>query len=84
MFYFMKNTILTFLALGPRSSDWFIVFYLTITLAIRFILEPQLQGFYFISLGLGAFALLFLWALIKSKVLRPSYFGFFSEKVDEQ
>lgn len=71
------------LSLGPAASDWFITIYLTITLALRFILEPQLQGFYIISLGLGAFALLFLWALIKSKVLRPSYFGFFPQSAEE-
>jgi hypothetical protein len=71
-------------SLGPIASDWFIAFYLTATLAIRFILEPQLNGYYLISLGLGAFALLFLWALIKSKILRPSYFGFFPQKVEDQ
>ena len=70
-------------SLSPAASDWFITIYLTITLALRFILEPQLQGFYLISLGLGAFALLFLWALIKSKMLRPSYFGFFPAEVEE-
>lgn len=69
-------------SLGPAASDWFIAIYLTITLALRFILEPQLQGFYLVSLGLGAFALLFLWALIKSKVLRPTYFGFFPQKTE--
>ncbi len=66
-------------SLGPKASDWFIAVYLTITLGLRFILEPQLQGYYIISLGLGLFALLFLWALIKSKILRPTYFGFFPE-----
>ncbi len=70
------------ISLGPAASDWFIAIYLTITLALRFILEPQLQGFYLVSLGLGAFALLFLWALIKSKVLQPTYFGFFPQKTE--
>ena len=56
-------------------SDIFIAIYLAITLLIRFYLEPQLQGRFLISIALGAFALLFLWALIKSKVLRPNYFG---------
>lgn len=66
-------------SLGPAASDWFIAVYLTITLGLRFILEPQLQGYYIISLGLGLFALLFLWALIKSKILQPTYFGFFPQ-----
>ena len=70
------------ISLSPAASDWFIAIYLTITLALRFILEPQLQGFYLVSLGLGAFALLFLWALIKSKVLQPTYFGFFPQKTE--
>ncbi|WP_367389615.1 hypothetical protein [Lewinella sp. LCG006] len=70
-------------SLGPRLSDWFIAVYLTITLALRFLLEPQLQGYYLVSLALGAFALLFLWALIKSKVLQPTYFGFFPQETKE-
>lgn len=74
---------MTKFSLGPRLSDWFIAFYLTATLALRFILEPQLQGYYLVSLALGAFALLFLWALIKSKVLQPTYFGFFPKKASE-
>ena len=67
-------------SLGPKTSDWFIVVYLTITLGLRFYLEPQLQSFYLISVGLGLFALLFLWALVKSGFLNPTYFGFFSSK----
>lgn len=70
-------------SLGSTASDWFIAIYITITLGLRFILEPQLQGYYIISLALGAFALLFLWALIKSKVLQPTYFGFFPSKQEE-
>lgn len=70
-------------SLGPRLSDWFIAVYLTITLALRFFLEPQLQGYYLVSLALGAFALLFLWALIKSKVLQPTYFGIFPQRTEE-
>ena len=66
------------ISLGPRLSDWIVTVYIMVTLAFRFILEPQLNGHYLVSLALGAFALLFLWALIKSKFLRPSYFGFFS------
>ncbi len=74
----MKN-----LSLSPRASDWFVVVYITATLALRFVLEPQLQGYYLVSLALGAFALLFLWALIKSKFLQPTYFGMFPNKQEE-
>ncbi len=64
-----------FLKLGPLTSDVFICIYLTGTLVLRFALESQIQGYYLISVGLGAFGLLFLWALIKSKILNPTYFG---------
>ncbi|MEZ4988221.1 MAG: hypothetical protein R2795_24865 [Saprospiraceae bacterium] len=67
-------------SLNSKLSDWFVVVYITLTLAARFILEPQLNGQYLVSLGLGAFALLFLWALIKSKFIQPTYFGFFPTK----
>jgi|APTNR8051073442_1049403.scaffolds.fasta_scaffold00229_4 hypothetical protein len=56
-------------------SDVFVTLYIAATLYLRFVLEPQLQGRYFISLALGAFALLFLWALIKSRFIRPTFFG---------
>jgi hypothetical protein len=70
-------------SLGPKASDWFIAAYLTLTLALRFYLEPQLQSFYVISVGLGLFALLFLWALVKSGFLQPTFFGFFSPRQEE-
>jgi len=56
-------------------SDLFIVVYVLLTLGLRFYLEPQLQGNSLLSVAIGAFALLFLWALIKAKVLRPSLLG---------
>ena len=65
--------------LGPKSSDYFIVIYLVLTLLLRFFMEPQLQGNMLISLAIGAFALLFLWALIKIKILNPTYFGLFDK-----
>lgn len=61
--------------LGPLASDLFITCYLVATLGLRFWLEDQLLGYYLISIGMGAFGLLFLWALIKSKWLNPNYFG---------
>ena len=66
--------------LGTKASDIFIVVYLFITLLLRFILEPQLGGHYLISIGIGLFALLFLWALYKSKIINPSWFGLLGTK----
>jgi hypothetical protein len=63
--------------LGRKVSDWIVTIYVIATLYARFVLESQLQGNLLISIGLGAFALLFLWALIKSKVLNPSFFGLY-------
>ncbi len=63
------------LQLGQKASDVFVVVYITATLLMRFLIEPQLQGRYMISVALGGFALLFLWALVKSKFLSPSWFG---------
>ncbi len=63
------------LQLGPKASDIFVAIYLGITLLGRFLLEPQLQGRYLVSMILGAFALLFLWALTKSKIINPTFFG---------
>ncbi len=53
-------------------SNIFVVIYLLGTLYFRMMIEPLLHGHYLISLGLGTFALLFLWALIKSKLIRPT------------
>ncbi|MCB0620074.1 MAG: hypothetical protein KDC43_24265 [Saprospiraceae bacterium] len=61
--------------LGRKASDWFVTLYVLGTLYVRFQLEPQFQGNFLISVGLGAFALLFLWALAKSKFINPSWFG---------
>lgn len=63
------------LQLGRTASDIFVVLYLLGTLFLRFILEPQFQGNALVSVGIGAFALLFLWALNKSEYIQPSWFG---------
>jgi hypothetical protein len=63
------------LQFGRKASDIIASIYIIGTLFLRIILEPQLNGHYLISLALGAFGLLFLWALIKSKILNPSFFG---------
>lgn len=56
-------------------SNIFVILYLAGTLRIRFMLEPQLQQRYLISILFGLFALLFLWALIRSKVIKPTILG---------
>ncbi|MCB9309211.1 MAG: hypothetical protein H6567_04020 [Lewinellaceae bacterium] len=61
--------------MSQTLSNIIVVLYIILTFFLRFILEPQLQGRYAISIGLGLFALLFLWALIKSKILKPTIFG---------
>jgi len=61
--------------MNPSISNIFIVIYAALTLFVRIILEPQLQGQYLISIGMGAFSLLFIWALIKSGILRPTILG---------
>lgn len=61
--------------MNPTISNIFVVVYAALTLLMRIMLEPQLQGQYLISIGMGAFSLLFLWALIKSGFLRPTILG---------
>jgi len=61
--------------LGRKTSDWFVTIYVILTLWARWYLEPQLQGNFVISVGLGVLALLFLWALAQSRIINPSYFG---------
>jgi hypothetical protein len=69
--------------LGKKSSDVFVVIYLAASLYLRFILEPQLGGHIIISIGIGLFALLFLWALAKSKIINPTWFGLFGNNEKE-
>jgi len=56
-----------------------VVLYIGVTLFFRIMLEPQLQGRFVFSIALGLMALVFLYALIKIRVLKPNWFGF--EKV---
>ncbi len=70
--------------LGRKLSDLFTTVYIFTTLAMRFYLEPQLNGHYLVSIGLGAFALLFLWALSKSKFITPSLFGLWPGEAEEE
>ncbi|HMQ48919.1 MAG TPA: hypothetical protein PKA00_15790 [Saprospiraceae bacterium] len=59
--------------MSRKLSDVFVTLYVITTLFLRLYLEPQLNGNFLISLGLGVFALLFLWALAKSKLINPSF-----------
>ena len=68
------------LQLGKKASDIFVVLYIGGTLFLRFMLEPQLRGHFLVSTGVGAFALLFLWALAKSRIINPSWFGLVKKK----
>ena len=70
--------------LGRKASDIFVIIYLAGTLLLRFLVEPQLQGHLLISIGIGLFALLFLWALSKSGIINPSWFGFIDTKNKEK
>jgi hypothetical protein len=67
------------LRLSPIASDIFITLFVMGTLFWRFTFESQLQGYFLISLGIGGFFLLILWALVKVKFLNPSWFGLTDE-----
>ena len=63
------------MSLGKSMSNVVVVLYVALTLFVRFYFQPQLGGYYMISMGIGLFSLLFLWAIIKSKLIRPSIFN---------
>ncbi len=58
-------------SISQKGSDFIVAGYIIATLFIRFWIEPQLLGNLWLSIALGLFALLFLWALIKTKILQP-------------
>ena len=70
--------------LGRKASDIVAAIYIITTLFARLYLEPQLGGRYLLSVALGAFGLLFLWALVKSGFLNPSFFGLWPGEAEEQ
>lgn len=63
------------LRLNPLASDIFIAIYIVITLLGRFYIEPMLSGNFLVSIFLGLFALVVIWALVKLKFLNPNWFG---------
>ena len=61
-------------------ADVIITVYLLVTLLFRIFAEPALENHPFISIAAGAVLLLFIWALIKTNILVPSYFGLLKNK----
>lgn len=61
-------------------ADIIITIYLLGTLLLRIMAEPALENHPFISIAAGLVLLLFLWALIKTKILIPNYFGLLKNK----
>lgn len=61
--------------LNSKTSDIIIAIYLIAMLFFRFQIESQFRGKYMISIFFGIMTLLFLYALIKNKILNPTYFG---------
>ncbi|MEM8908217.1 MAG: hypothetical protein AAGD05_10265 [Bacteroidota bacterium] len=72
------------LHLNKTNSDRGIVIYLGLTLILRLLLEPKLRHHYFISIALGSFCLLFLWALVKSEILNPGWFGWLEPRAPKK
>lgn len=71
-----------FLRLGKLPSRVVVVLYIFMTLLLRFVIEAQFQGVWWASMLVGAFCLLFLWALVKVRVLNPGWIGA-SSRADE-
>lgn len=61
--------------MNPILSRVFIILFLGATLFVRMWFESGLAGHYWVSLVTGGLCLLFLWALIKSGILRPGWFS---------
>lgn len=70
-----KKTSSMKFSIGRKASDIIASLYIIGTLFLRLQLEHQLDGRYFLSIALGLFGLLFLWALVKIGLLNPSFFG---------
>lgn len=64
-----------YIRLGELPSRIIIAIYLLATLFVRFVIEPQLQGSMLVSVGIGAFGMLFMYTLIKTGVLNPGWFA---------
>lgn len=68
------------LQVSPLISDIIISVYILITLYIRFEWENSNRISTPQSIAVGLSFVVFIWALIKLKVLNPNWFGLFSAK----
>ncbi|MCB9057035.1 MAG: hypothetical protein H6627_00595 [Calditrichae bacterium] len=57
------------LRLNKKQSVVFTVFYVFVTMVLRFLLEPYLAGYYLISIGIGLYFVLLYWVLLHKKIL---------------
>ncbi len=69
--------------ISPLLSDIFISIYILISLYIRFEWENNNVVSTGQSLAVGASFVVFIWALIKLKVLNPNWFGLFHSKTSK-
>lgn len=64
-------------------ADIIVVIYLLVTLFFRIMVEGALVDSPIISMCAGLILLLFLWSLIKTRILIPDYFGLLRPKSNE-
>jgi Flp pilus assembly protein TadB len=55
--------------LNRNQSIVFTVVYFVITLLLRFMIEPYLMGYYWISIGIGLYFILLYWVLYQKQFL---------------
>ncbi|MEL6132326.1 MAG: hypothetical protein AAFR59_03065 [Bacteroidota bacterium] len=65
--------------LGRTISQILVIAYLAGTFTLRFFVESQLSGLYWVSIVTGGLCLLFLYAVIKGGYLNPGWFWFEKE-----
>lgn len=66
--------------INPLASDIIITIYAVVTLFVRFKFENEANVSTMNSLVMGICFIVFIWALIKLKVLNPNWFGLFNPK----
>lgn len=64
--------------INPLASDIFISIYVVGTLYFRIKIQIDLPIGPILSLLIGLFFVLFIWGLIKIKILNPNWFGLFN------
>lgn len=65
-------------------ADLIVSAYLLATLFLRFTIESTLTDRPLLSIILGVVMLVFIWALIKTKIIQPHYFGLLRSKQEAQ